>query len=233
MNYPDFFRFLKKWRDFKRNPPASGWPSEIRLDSKAWEGVQKLYNLTKMDNHEYETSFFFVEGETLLTTPMRGTRDQVSAKHSLQVKYQVNQKKRMYDKQVIIDGKLVSSTPVKPEKLPNQTDVGFLFNIHTHPEHLNAAGQITYSFFSDTDMRTLISSSAMLTGVVTDKLWLACKTDRVISKVGEVGEELLREVSERAFAGDDYLDQVIRENMARWGLVFYKGRFREPLRRVS
>lgn len=233
MNYAEFFRFLKKWRGLKRYPTSQMWPREITLDSKAWEGIQKLYNLTRMDGHEYETAFFFVEGDTYLTTPMRGTRDQVTASHSLQVKYEIDQKRRVYYRNILIDGKVINKVLVKPDKLTGDLQIGYLFNIHSHPEHVNAAKQVTYSFFSDTDIRTLLASDAVVSGLVTDKFWLVVKTDQAISKVGEVGEDLLRQISEKAFAGESYLDEVIQQNMSRWGLVFYRADFKRGLIRVN
>lgn len=233
MNYAQFFKFLKAWRDAKRYPSATAWPREIYLDDRAWEGIEKLNYLTGMDNHEYETSFFFIEGETYLTTPLRGTTNFVKANHSLQVKYQISPRRKEYNRTVILDNKIISRAPVKPNQLPRETELGFLFNVHSHPEHININGERTYSFFSDTDIRTLLSSEAMVTGLVTDGFWLVCKTDRVISKVGEVGEELLRGISEKAFAGESYLDEIIRQNMERWGLVFYHADLRGPLVRVN
>lgn len=233
MNYSEFFKFLKKWRDAKRYPPLSVWPREISLDSKAWDGIQRVYNLTRMDGHEYETAFFFVDGDTFLTTPMRGSRDQVTASHSLQVKYEVDQKKRVYYRNVIIDNRVVAKSTIKPTQLNANTQVGYLFNIHTHPQHLNSFEQTTYSFFSDTDIRTLLGSSALISGLVTDRFWLVGKTDKAISTVGEVGEDLLREISEKAFAGESYLDEIIRKNMSRWGLVFYTAEFKRGLVRVN
>ncbi|MDA9865583.1 hypothetical protein N9C96_02795, partial [bacterium] len=231
--YNEFYKFLKKWKEFNKFPPLSGWPKEITLDTQAWSGIQRLYNLTQMDNFEYESSFFYVEGETFITTPKRGTRENVTADHSLQVKYEVNKKRKLYYQNVIIDGKVVSKKGIRPDKLPQKTDIGFLFNIHTHPEHVNYNNQVTYSFFSDTDIRSLIGSSAIVTGLVTDSFWLVAKTDNVISQIGEVGHELLYQISEKAFSGEDYLDEIIRENMSRWGLVFYRGDFKNRLVRIN
>lgn len=233
MNYSEFFKFLRKWRDARRNPPASAWPREITLDSKAWEGIQRLYNLTRMDGHEYETSFFFAEGETFLTTPLRGSRDQVTSSHSMSIKYEIDQRKRVYYRNIILDGRVVSKSAVKPAQMAQGGQLGFLFNVHTHPEHKNIEGKTTYSFFSDTDIRSLLGANATVSGLVTDSFWLVCKTDAAISKVGEVGEELLYAISEKAFGGEEYLDDLIKENMSRWGLVFYRGAFRRPLVRVN
>lgn len=233
MNYSEFFRFLQKWRQAKRYPTAGSWPNEITLDRRAWDGIERLYNLTQMDGHEYETSFFYLDGETYLSTPLRGTTNEVRAQHSLQVNYQIDQAKRVYYRNVVLDGKLINKTVVTPESIKKPTQVGFLFNIHSHPEHVNFAQQVTYSFFSDTDIRSLLASDALVSGLVTDSFWLVVKTDKSISKIGEVGEEMLREISEKSFSGEQYLNDIIIKNMSRWGLIFYKGNLRSTLYRVN
>jgi hypothetical protein len=232
MYYAEFFKFLKKWREAKRFPPASGWPSTITLDKKAWEGIEKVYNLTNIDNVEYETSFFYLEGETYQTTPLRGEESRVVSNHTMQIKYEVDQKRRVYYRNVLLDGKRIDKKAMKPEKITKNPKFGFLFNIHTHPQHLNYSGNPTYGFFSDTDIRSLLGAEAMLSGLVTDKFWLVGKTENIIKKIGEVGEDMLREISDKSYEGEDYLDEIIRTQMKDWGLVFYKADFGKMLERV-
>ncbi|MFW5702891.1 MAG: hypothetical protein ACOCXP_02905 [Candidatus Dojkabacteria bacterium] len=233
MYYGEFFHFLRKWREAERFPPLSAWPKRIDLDKAGWEGVQKLHYLTGIDDHEYETSFFYLEGKTFLTTPLRGEKHSVNANHTLQVKYSLVPRSKSYQRLVYLDGEQISKSPVSSNDIRKQTEIGFLFNVHSHPVHYNYNGQPTYSFFSDTDIRTLLSSKSMVSGLVTDQFWLVGKTDQVISQIGEVGVNLLREISEHAFSGEQYLDGIIKQNMARWGLVFYKSEFGKMLERVN
>ena len=44
---------------------------------------------------------------------------------------------------------------------------------------------------------------------------------------------MLESISHKAFEGEDYLDDLIIEKMARWGLVFYKAQIRGKLMRVN
>lgn len=233
MQEREFLHFLRKWRAAKRYPPRSAWPQNLSLADDAWKGITKMYQFTNDDQHEYETSLFHVGAETYLSKPLRGSTHAVTAKHSLELKYDVDQKRGIYIQHVLLDGNAVGRNVVKPEKLAEAQDAGFLFNIHTHPVHVNAAGQITYSFFSSTDIRTLLAGDTIVSGLITDCFWLVAKTDAVIGKIGEVGEELLYGVSEKAFGGEQYLEQIIRENMFRWGLVFYRGEFGKSLVRVN
>ncbi len=232
MYYGEFFKFLKKWREARRFPPSSGWPPTVTMDKKAWEGIEKVYNLTNIDNVEYETSFFYLEGETYQTTPLRGEKSRVVSNHTMQIKYEVDQRRRMYYRNVLLDGKRIDKKAMKPEKITKNPEFGFLFNIHTHPQHLNYSGSPTYGFFSDTDIRSLLSAEAMLSGLVTNKFWLVGKTDQVIQKIGGVGEDMLREISEKSYEGEEYLDDVIQTQMKDWGLVFYKAEFGKMLERV-
>ncbi len=234
MTHYQFFEFLQKWKKFNKVPPASGWPSEISLGKDFWDGVIRLYKYTASNNHEYETSFFFVDGKTISTPPLKGEKSSVTSKHQLNVKY-VPKDKYYYEKQIIIDGKILQKESVRINRLPKKIDLGFLFNVHSHPAHyLDQGGQRikTYSFFSATDINSLIHSSSILSGLVTDEFWLVCKTDKTISRIGEVGMEMLQRISNKAYSGDKYLEDIISKEMKDWGLIFYKARFNSILKRV-
>ncbi|KXK08360.1 MAG: hypothetical protein UZ20_WS6002000889 [candidate division WS6 bacterium OLB21] len=69
-------------------------------------------------------------------------------------------------------------------------------------------------------------------GLVTSEFWLCCKTDRVISEVGTVGEEMLMRITEEAYSGNSFLNDVIRTEMKNWGLIFYRGEFNGKLIRI-
>ena len=234
MTHYQFFEFLQKWRKFNKKPPASGWPSKIELGRDFWEGAIRLYKYTGSNNHEYETSFFFVDGEIISTPPFKGEESRVTASHSINVKF-IPKDKYYYEKQIIADGKILKRKSVRVNKIPKKIELGFLFNMHSHPVHyLEQNGQRlkTYSFFSDVDINSLLRSNYLITALVTDELWLACKTDKVISSVGEVGSSMLQRISNRAYNGDKYLEDVITKEMKDWGLVFYRAKFNYPFRRV-
>lgn len=249
MNHHEFFNFLKKWRGFEKYPPASGWPAEIIWGEAFWANIKKLYDLTSAINYEHETSFFYVAGEIISTDPFKGEQTKVKTGHQLKVKYTPTKTPRYYDRQIIVDDKIVKVESVKTEQANKSIDLGFLYNVHSHPVHYieePRAGEIsnsanvmseakkipTYGFFSAVDINSLLVNSAMVSGLVTNEFWLVGKTDKVIKQIGEVGIEMLQKVSNKAFEGDNYLEDVIKTQMPDWGLVFYRAKFGQVLRRV-
>jgi|GEM_PF-3555621 len=232
MNHNQFFEFLKKWREYKKYPPASGWPSEIVWGGTFWKNIKRLHEFTASNNHEYETSFFYVEGDIISTVPFKGEKEQVVSRHRLKVEF-VPAKGDFYNRQIIVDGKVIKSESIKQAKIPSKINAGFLFNAHSHPVHfLPDKKTKTYGFFSAMDINSLISSGVMVSGLVTDEFWLVAKTDKVVSQIGEVGVEMLQNVSDQAYAGDKYLEDVIKNQMKDWGLVFYRTQFGHRLHRV-
>ncbi|MBD3280655.1 hypothetical protein GF389_03980 [Candidatus Dojkabacteria bacterium] len=90
----------------------------------------------------------------------------------------------------------------------------------------------TYSFFSDVDIASLLSSGAILSGLVTKEFWLVGKTDKAVAKLGPAEISVLMELSRKSYAGDKFLDNAIKSQMANLGLVFYRGRFHSTLERI-
>ncbi len=234
MGPSEFFIFLKQWRDLNKLPTFNSWPKYVHFGGDMWGGIKKLYEYTASNNFEYETSFFFVEGDVFNTPPFKGEKDKVSARHDFSVKY-VPKSGEYYEKQVIMDDKVVKKEAVKAKNLPKEIRLGYLFNVHSHPVHkiMTRSGEVeTYGFFSGTDINSLLYGSAVISGLVTDEFWLVAKTDRTISQIGEVGMEMLQRVSNQAYSGDKYLEDVIRKEMVNWGLVFYRARFGQTLTRI-
>ncbi len=272
MQPSEFFEFIKKWKDLGKYPPSGSWPMTINFGKDVWDPITKLYKYTKSNNYEYETSFFFADGDIVTTPPFKGERTQVNAKHKLKVEY-VPSSGDFFDKLIFLDDKVVKKIPIKKSNLPKNIKAGYLFNVHTHPVHYldkrtggkydvsldmqdskpkNVIGKFkelffgnsfdpsnldyvvkTYGFFSDTDIRSLISSNAIVSGLVTEEFWLACKTDKTISQIETNGEEMLQRISNSAYSGDKYLEDLILKEMQNWGIVFYRGRFGSSIRRVN
>jgi hypothetical protein len=242
MNHSEFFDFLKKWRELGKYPPISSWPKTISLGSvDFWNNVKRLYDRTLADNFEYESSFFFVEGNILSSEPFKGEQYSVSANHSLRVEYE-KAYGDYYNRKTIIDGKVAKTEPIKLAQIQKELKLGYFFNLHTHPVYYLNAGisdgsglqdQIkTYGFFSDTDINSLLMSNNLLTCLITDELWIAAKTDKVIQTIGTVGIEMLQNISHKAYSGDKYLEDTIKSEMKNWGLVFYRAKFGQSLQRV-
>lgn len=271
MTHYQFFEFLQNYRKQGANPGVVAWPEKIELGKDFWKGIKDIHKYTQRDNYEYETSFFFADGDIVNSLPLKGDKHSVSAKHTLNVKYEPAKDNYFY-KKIIVDGRVVKQKSVKANNLPQKIEAGFLLNAHTHPVYyldkitnkiisfdeyrmqnrkndlkhrlMEFLGmyrvsadddpnlQKTYGFFSDTDINTFIHSSALLTGLVTNEFWLACKTDQSISQIGENGVQMLHEISKHTYSGEQYIESLIKEQMRDWGIVFYKADIGASLRKI-
>lgn len=232
MYFTDFVEFIKKWNKFGKYPPRTAWPVDVSLDRRVWDTVTQLHRYTDSSGYEYESSLFYIERETIISKPLRGNKDNVHAHHSLQVKYVPDNPNNRYERQIILDSRIIQKDYFVPTQIPKQIDSGFLFNMHTHPTHLNNTGEKVYTFFSPTDINSLLKINSLLTGLITDEFWLACKTDRVISKIGTVGEEMLANVTRQSLYDDKMLEQTVKKEIENWGLVIYKGDFNQTLKKI-
>lgn len=232
MYFSEFVEFIKKWNKFGKYPPRTAWPMEVILDRRLWEDITRLHRYTDSTGYEYESSLFYIERETIISKPLKGNKDNVHAHHSLQVKYIPDNTNYRYERHIILDSRVIQKDYFAPDQVPKQIDSGFLFNMHTHPTHLNNTGEKVYTFFSPTDINSLLKINTLLTGLITDEFWLACKTERVISKIGSVGEEMLANITRQSLNDEAMLEQVLRKEIENWGLVIYKGNFNQTLKKV-
>ncbi|MCA9380078.1 hypothetical protein KC675_02760 [Candidatus Dojkabacteria bacterium] len=232
MYFTEFVEFIKKWNKYGKYPPRSAWPEEIVLDRHLWEDIVRLHRFTDSTGYEYESSLFYIEKETIISKPLKGNKDNVHAHHSMQVKYVPDNKNYKYERQIILDSRIIQKDYFAPDQLPKQVDSGFLFNMHTHPTHLNNTGSKVYTFFSPTDINSLLKINTLLTGLITDEFWIACKTDQIISKIGEVGEEMLSNITRQSVDDETLLETVLKKEIQNWGLVIYRGDFNRTLKKI-
>lgn len=232
MYFSEFVEFIKKWNKYGKYPPRTAWPTEVILDRRLWENIISLHKYTDSTGYEYESSLFYIEREVIISKPLKGNKDNVHAHHSLQVKYMPDNRNYRYERHIILDSRVIQKDYFAPDRVPKQVDSGFLFNTHTHPTHLNNTGEKVYTFFSPTDINSLLKINSLLTGLITDEFWLACKTDQVISKIGGVGEGMLANITRQSLDDERMLEQVLRQEIQNWGLVIYRGNFNQTLRKV-
>ncbi len=232
MNFTEFTEFIKKWNKFGKYPPRSAWPQEVLLDRKLWEDIVRLHRYTDSSGYEYESSLFYIEREIIISKPLKGNKDNVHAHHSLQVKYLPDNTNHRYERQIILDSRVIQKDYFAPDQLPKQIDSGFLLNMHTHPTHLNNTGSKMYTFFSPTDINSLLGIKTLLSGLITNEFWLACKTDQVISRIGEVGEQMLANITMQSLQDKNMLEEVLKKEIQNWGLVIYRGQFNTRLVKI-
>jgi hypothetical protein len=93
--------------------------------------------------------------------------------------------------------------------VPKEIEIEYLFNMHTHPQHKNSSGVGYYNFFSAQDIKSFINSNTVITGLVTDKLWLLFRTNKTASNLDyltdkDITIEKLNELELGVYSGEFY-----------------------------
>lgn len=190
-NSISFYSLYKKmvgWREAGVYPFPYNLPCSISFPSDFWKDVIKIYKETRKDGRERAISVFWADGELVLTSVVKGDEKSVNSSHRVSVDYIVHPTRKGYlRRNVIIDGKIVKKTEVYYKKAPQKVSVEYLFNMHTHPSQqvFNSSGgeKLSYGFFSTQDINSLISSKAVITGLITDRLWLLIRTSETPASV--------------------------------------------------
>jgi len=165
-------------------PYTYNLPQAIQFPSDFWKDLIGIYNKTFKDGLERAFSIFWADGEVVLTEVNTGSDKMVKSGGTIQVKYSHHPTRNDYArKELYVDGKLLKKRDVYNKDVPKTLEVQYLFNIHTHPKHTREDGSIYYNFFSAQDITALLSSKAIMTGLVTDKLWLLIRSDKTPSHV--------------------------------------------------
>ncbi len=231
-----FDQLIEKIEDFQGRgalPYASFWPNSFSLPTAVTNEANKMSRWTKDDKIEYETSVFDIDGSIVATPLLRGTRYNVNSRHTASVNYKPTQDNKMLIQEILLDGRIYSRKTIQIPPKPFKPYVKFLFSIHSHPVHEGKEGKDAYSFFSGTDLNTLISSTGLCLGLVTNEIWVACKTDRTLRLIGGIGEDVLSRVSGRSIFDGEELKKLIKEEIGKWGIIFYRGQFGGRLSRVN
>jgi hypothetical protein len=230
MRYNDFIKLLEKHTLAGTLPKMTEWPDEIELSTEFKNMNVQLFQKTDISGYEHEVSVFYVDGDVLASSVLKGDKNQVKVNHSVNLSY-IPQKNGNYQKEIYIDSKLVKKASVK--SVPAKQVIKYLLNIHTHPKFTDLAGKDSYSFFSVVDVEGFIGAAYPVIGVITSKLWLACKTDKSVKKIGSVGEEMVYFVTEGMYKGKGNMEELVLKEMKNWGLVFYSGELNGNLYRVN
>jgi hypothetical protein len=183
-SFYSFYKNIVKWRESKVFPYSFNLPEVIQLPSDFWKQVSKIYMDTNRDGKERAISLFWADGELVLTSVVKGDERSVKSKHALNIKYEQHPTRKGYlRKELIVDGKVKKRKDVYYKKAPKKVIVEYLFNMHTHPPHINQEGIKKYGFFSSQDIKSFLSSNAIVTGLVTDRLWLLVRTSESLSNL--------------------------------------------------
>jgi hypothetical protein len=195
-----FYAFYKKmvgWREAGVYPFYYNLPSSIKFPEKFWRDIIKIYKQTTADGLERAISVFWADGELVVTSAIRGDSKSVKSNHKVSINYVPHPTRNHYlRRELLVDGKVQRRTDVYYKKAPKKVSVEYLFNMHTHPSHKvpnfnkNESNlkeeRESYSFFSVQDISSFLSSKAVVTGLVTDRLWLLVRTSKTPSTIGDL-----------------------------------------------
>lgn len=160
-------------------PFSFNFPQAINFSFDFWDELIRIYKNTRSDGLERAFSIFWADGEVIFTEVKTGTDKMVKSGGSIQVKYSHHPTKKDYArKELYVDDKLIKKRDIYFKSVPKTLEVQYLFNIHTHPSHQDEKGNSYYNFFSAQDIKSLISSKAIMTGLITDKLWILIRSDK-------------------------------------------------------
>ncbi len=164
---------------------------------------------------------------------------EVRSSHSLKVESDFN-----FESQECVDNLLLDDFKVDKVIWPNSDSLKkrneliqsglykpiFIANFHTHPvTQYPKFNKNIYTFFSLQDMQSFFNSNLFLTGLVTNKLWIACKTTN--SKIPSDSDLAL--ITQAEFENPENLEKIAGEIMGKYSIVLYVAKFGEVLRRVS
>ncbi len=182
-----FEQLRKKIVDLRKSniyPYQDNLPQAISFPYDFWKDLIKIYRRTDKDGLERAFSIFWADGEILFTEVKTGTDRMVKSGGTIQVKYSHHPTRQGYArKELYIDEKLAKRKDVYFKNVPRSLEVQYLFNIHTHPKHTKENVNPYYNFFSAQDIKSLISSKAIMTGLVTNKFWLLVRTNKTPDSV--------------------------------------------------
>lgn len=184
VSFLELYQKIVRLRSSNLYPFATNLPQAIQFPYDFWKDLIRIYKNTDIDGLERAFSIFFADGDVIFTEVKTGSDRMVKSGGSIQVKYSHHPTRKGYArKELYLDSKLVKRKDVYHRDIPKALEVQYLFNIHTHPKHKREDGSEYYNFFSAQDIKSLLSSKAIMTGVVTDRLWILIRTDKTPSSV--------------------------------------------------
>lgn len=205
---------IVKWRNSGVYPNYYDLPQSISLPYEFWDKVKGLYKNTRNDRLERSVSVYWVDGELILSSVTTGTTSFVKSNSQIRVSYSPKNSEYFY-KEITLDEKRYSRKEVYYKKVPKQIELQYLFNMHTHPPHHHNE-KVYYGFFSAQDIKSLIGSKAIVTGLITDNFYLLFRTNNVSIDISTLQDKDLKE-------------ETITDT---YKFVLYKGRLGGKLYRI-
>lgn len=178
MTFYQLYQKLRGWNDNKTFPYDYELPDSISFPPEFWKRIIELYKATKSDGNERAISVFWADGDLVLSSIVKGDNRSVKPNNKVRISYIPSRHQGYLTKEVYVDEKKYMSKDVYHKRAPKSIEIKYLFNMHTHPPHNMTDGSTYYSFFSLQDLKSLIGSNAVITGMIGDKLWLLVRTNK-------------------------------------------------------
>ncbi len=239
MTFLELSKHLAIYRKENKPITSSFWPSEIYLDQNTLSKLRELDKYTNSESMfgsrntgpvgwEYGFKVFYFVDALYLSKIVPGSYGSVSINMpAIANPIPEDNKSLRFELKIgdtIYKTKKYDSTNIKKNYLFAPVAV-----FHSHPKNYYNRSNFQYSFFSSTDINTLIFGSNMIVGLVTgNKVWLAVRT----SIASEIPYNLLAEASRAELRGSDNLKSYVKNHLNTFGIIFYEGTFGSKLRRI-
>ncbi len=231
----------------KSNPSLFGGGTSI-----FWEKVSQLRKYTDVSadkfpkehsgstGWEYEFVVACVDDSIYFSDPYTSRNyEQVSSGHSLQIDMSFDQVKQIVTDKVLLDQKQVGvNVYMGRENIDKRNDkikrgvmpVGFVCHIHSHPQIMSPnLDKAIYTFFSPQDIESLLTKELNCLGLVSDRLWLACRTK---DSTMPTHRDLHSVTTAEALTPGDLVN-IASDIMSRYEIVLYVSPFGGKLERVN
>lgn len=226
MDFYSFCQLIHKHQVASTLPHSYEYPNELKLTSPIWKSLKNLHKFTQKNGYEHSASIFSVDKEIVVTSPNKGTKTSVLSRNQISLKYEPKETKvgLYFEKQIYVDGRLVKKNLVKKSELPKKPAINYIFTVHSHPPQEQGS-----SFFSRQDIKSLLSSKGHCTGLITEKLLIACKHQKSPQRLSTEQERVVQNINSNLVKSEN-LDL---KNLSELKLIFYIGDFKKSLVRIG
>jgi hypothetical protein len=181
----DFYSLRSKladWSVHRSYPSYNVLPSVLVFPSEFWTRVTEIARHTVGDGHERAVTVWWADGEFVVTENIRGDTASVNIpENRIAVQYKPLSGTNRAERVITINNDVYSKRSISIYDMNKikRVEVQYLFHMHTHPPRVDTTtDQHTYALFSSIDLKGFLTSTAAMTGLVTDELWVLAKTNR-------------------------------------------------------
>jgi hypothetical protein len=208
-----FYKLYNKLKDWKKAgvyPSTYNLPKSLSFPTDFWKRIITVHKSTLADGNERAMSVYWADGELVVSPIDIGDGKSVTSRGNISVKYSPHPTRKGYfRKEVILNSSVYKKLDVYHKKAPKKIEIEYLFNMHTHPQHKNDSGEGYYNFFSFQDIKSFIQSNVVVTGLITDKLWILIRSSKTPNDVNfladtDVTLEKLDELNIGVYSGEFY-----------------------------